>query len=168
MANNDIKLTTEQLRRLTEELEPKRLRSATKQSLGAGARKLKQAAAKEVRGSKWHNASRIAKGVRSIVSVKKGSYGISTYPNPRSSGTKGGFHLNRRALWKPVLLWANAGTKNRSTSSRLSRKAHSTGKISGVGFIEKAEASASKASMDMVVRAYETRVAAIAKKLGKL
>jgi hypothetical protein len=107
---------------------------------------LKKLAAANLQGSGLGQGTKqkLAKGIRMRVYPARFGSGFMISVKP---GKGKGYHKNRRGLEKPVLLWAEDGTKYRKTKTRTKifarkRKGHSTGRMRRYGFMRKTEEQA--------------------------
>ena len=147
--------------RLFEELDPKARKKAIRSALRSTATKVRKEAVRNLKSSVGTNGKRLSdstglsKGIRRLIYKDKLGFRVTI-------GTKGGkkpsgFHKTRayrraaargasadrlRSMEKPVLLWAENGTRLRKTKTqtrifRRSRSGHSTGQMPRYGFMEK-------------------------------
>lgn len=130
------------LQRLFAELEPKRRLQAIKGGFRKEANQVRKTAINNLRNSIKSNKD-LEKGVRAIVFKRKAGFRVTVGTKRAGKNGKGeaGFHTNRQGLKKPVLIWAEEGTKERKTKSgggkRANRKrdAHRTGRMKRYGFL---------------------------------
>lgn len=129
-------------------LDLKDQRKAMRSAVRREGNKLHKQAIANLRGAKIGQGSNqpLSKGIRLRVYPDKYGMGFMLSVMPSKKYRKG-FHVNRKGLTKPVLLWAEEGTKLRMTKSKTrffvrKRKGHFTGQMKGLGFIKKAEAQA--------------------------
>lgn len=126
--------------RLLKEMTPKQLRTSLKAGMRRTAKKVKDRAVQSLQanGPKHVKGSRRdwTRGIRSYIYSRGGGFLVSTKPHK----TKG-FHRNRQGLDKPVLMWAEDGTKQRSRKRTFYHSKPSTGRMPRYGFLEKAEPS---------------------------
>ena len=132
------------LQRLFAELEPKRRVQALKGGFRREANQVRKTAINNLRSSIQSNKD-LEKGVRAIVFKRKAGYRVTVGTKRAGKNGKGeaGFHTNRQGLKKPVLIWAEEGTKERQTkpkkgtrrrAARL-RTSHRTGRMKRYGFM---------------------------------
>ena len=141
MARN-IDYDDENLQRLFAELEPKRRLQAIKGGFRKEANQVRKTAINNLRSSVQSNKD-LEKGVRAIVFKRKAGFRVTVGTKRAGKNGKGeaGFHTNRQGLKKPILIWAEEGTKERKTKSsggkRADRKrsAHRTGRMKRYGFM---------------------------------
>lgn len=136
---------------LLREMTPKQLKKAMRSAIRAASRKaLKIAQGKllsdgpQVKG----NTADWKKGIRNrVYPDSKGSGFLITVKargaNRQGKGEKG-MHENRKGIKKPILMWAEEGTKYRSTKTQTKwfirkKKGHRTGRMPGYHFLQKAE-----------------------------
>lgn len=139
-----IDYNDENLQRLFAELEPKRRLQAIKGGFRREANQVRKTAINNLRSSIQSNKD-LEKGVRAIVFKRKAGFRVTVGTKRAGKNGKGeaGFHTNRRGLKKPVLIWAEEGTKERQTkpkkgtrrrAARL-RASHRTGRMKRYGFM---------------------------------
>jgi len=124
------------LQQLFAELEPRRRAQALRGGFRREANQVRKTAVNNLRASGIKSSRDLEKGVRALVFKRTAGFRITV-------GTKGeaGLHTNRQGLKKPILLWAEMGTKDRRTKNgggkRASRHraAHSTGRMPRYGFM---------------------------------
>ena len=151
------------LQQVEAELSTRELRRAIKGSLNKEAKRVRRSAASYLRssavykGGKLHNASAVAKGIRA--KVYKDYSGFIVAANPYK---KVGFHKNRRGLLKPVLMWANMGTQERTRKGAKG----SNGSMAAIDFIKKAENQAVPSSVRNIVVNYQNNVVKIIRRHG--
>lgn len=139
-----IDYNDENLQRLFAELKPKRRLQAIKGGFRREANQVRKTAINNLRSSIQSNKD-LEKGVRAIVFKRKAGFRVTVGTKRAGKNGKGeaGFHTNRQGLKKPILIWAEEGTKNRKTkpkqgtrrrAARL-RASHSTGQMKRYGFM---------------------------------
>ena len=139
-----IDYNDENLQRLFAELEPKRRLQAIKGGFRREANQVRKTAINNLRSSIQSNKD-LEKGVRAIVFKRKAGFRVTVGTRRAGKNGKGeaGFHTNRQGLKKPVLIWAEEGTKERQTkpkkgtrrrAARL-RASHRTGRMKRYGFM---------------------------------
>lgn len=135
------------LMKLFRELSPENRLKAIKGALRRQASKVRRTAVNNLRGSirSQNDQKGLESGVRAVVFKRKAGFRVTVGTKAGSKKTgKGerGIHTNRRGLKKPVLIWAEEGTKERHTKTATkiftrSRKGHSTGRMKRYGFLRK-------------------------------
>ena len=139
-----IDYNDENLQRLFAELEPKRRLQAIKGGFRKEANQVRKTAINNLRSSIQSNKD-LEKGVSAIVFKRKAGFRVTVGTKRAGKNGKGeaGFHTNRQGLKKPVLIWAEEGTKERQTkpkkgtrrrAARL-RASHRTGRMKRYGFM---------------------------------
>ena len=139
-----IDYNDENLQRLFAELEPKRRLQAIKGGFRKEANQVRKTAINNLRSSIQSNKD-LEKGVRAILFKRKAGFRVTVGTKRAGKNGKGeaGFHTNRQGLKKPVLIWAEEGTKERQTkpkkgtrrrAARL-RASHRTGRMKRYGFM---------------------------------
>lgn len=142
-----IDYNDENLQRLFADLEPKRRLQAIKGGFRREANQVRKTAINNLRSSIQSNKD-LEKGVRAIVFKRKAGFRVTVGTKRAGKNGKGeaGFHTNRQGLKKPVLIWAEEGTKERQTkpkkgtrrrAARL-RAPHRTGRMKRYGFMAQA------------------------------
>lgn len=110
------------LQRLFAELEtPQRLR-AIKGAFRKAANNVRKTAINNLRGSIRTDRD-LERGIRALVFKRKAGFRVTI--GTRKAGKSGkeyGFHTNRKGLKKPVLIWAEAGTKWRKSKGNTRYK----------------------------------------------
>lgn len=140
----DVRYDDGNLQRLFAELEPKRRSQALRGGFRKAANNVRKKAVANLREA-IRTDKDLEKGVRAIVFRRTAGFRVTI--GTKKAGKKGkgeaGMHTNRQGLKKPVLIWAEEGTKARTTKSgggkraaRL-RAAHSTGSMPRFGFMAK-------------------------------
>lgn len=132
------------LQQLFAEMEPKRRLQAIKGAFRKSANRVRRIAVNNLRSSVQSNKD-LEKGIRSIVFREKAGFRVTIGTRKANRAGKGevGFHTNRQGLKKPILIWAEEGTKLRRTKSNGKRRAlrlrsaHSTGRMRRYGFLAK-------------------------------
>lgn len=127
-------------------LDPKAHRKAMRSAMrreGGRLRKMAVAALRDRKLGQGTNAD-ISKGIRARVFPDRYGAGFMLTAKPHG---KRGYHRNRFGREKPVLMWAEDGTKQRSKRGRLKflvfrKKGRSTGRMGRYGFMARAEALA--------------------------
>ena len=139
------------LQQLFAELEPKRRLQAMKGAFRKEADRVRKVAVNNLRGSGLRSSKELEKGIRRVVFKKAAGFRVTVGTKRANKAGKGeaGFHTNRRGLKKPILIWAEDGTKERKTKNgggilgfftrRAARKrsAHRTGKMKRYGFMSR-------------------------------
>ena len=139
-----IDYNDENLQRLFAELEPKRRLQAIKGGFRREANQVRKTAINNLRSS-IQSSKDLEKGVRAIVFKRKAGFRVTVGTKRAGKNGKGeaGFHTHRQGHKKPVLIWAEEGTKERQTkpkkgtrrrAARL-RASHRTGRMKRYGFM---------------------------------
>lgn len=163
------------LQQLFAELEPKRRLQAIKGGFRREANQVRKTAINNLRSSIQSNKD-LEKGVRAIVFKRKAGFRVTVGTKRAGKNGKGeaGFHTNRQGLKKPVLIWAEGGTKERKTkpkqgtrrrAARL-RASHRTGRMKRYGFMEKTLNSVRDSVTANIHEMVTENVQKIAKKYG--
>lgn len=141
--SNVVAYDDRQLAQMLDELSEKNQRKALKGGIRRAVGKVRRAALANLSASGLRSDADVRRGVRAR--VFKSLAGGEVTIKARKRGSLG-MHLNRYGQLKPVLMWAEGGTK-----SRRKRGGSATGKMPRYGFMAKTEAEAAGiASGDMV------------------
>lgn len=132
------------LQRLFAELEPKRRTQALRGGFRKAANDVRKKAVANLRSS-IRTDKDFEKGIRSAVFKRKAGFRVTIGTKKAGKNGKGesGMHTNRQGLKKPVLIWAEMGTAQRTTKSSGGKRAaryraaHNTGSMPRYGFMEK-------------------------------
>lgn len=134
------------LQRLFAEMEPKRRLQAIKGGFRKEANQVRKTAVNNLRGSIRSDRD-LERGIRALVFKRKAGFRVTIGTKKAGRNGKGeaGFHLNRQGVKKPVLIWAEEGTKERYTKPKAGtrrraarlRAAHRTGRMKRYGFMAK-------------------------------
>lgn len=107
-----------ELQRLFAEMETKHRLSALKGAFRREANQVRKTAINNLRGSIRSDRD-LERGIRAVVFKRKAGFRVTIGTKKAGkSGKEYGFHTNRRGLKKPVLIWAEAGTKWRKVKRR--------------------------------------------------
>lgn len=155
------------LQQLFAELDPKRRAQALRGGFRREAAKVRKTAINNLRGSGIRSDKDLEKGVRAMVFRRTAGFRVTV-------GTKGeaGFHTNRRGEKKPILLWAELGTKQRRTKGNGGRRAsrqraaHNTGQMKRYGFMAQTLDDVRNTVTEDVHQLVADNVTKIAKKYG--
>lgn len=100
-----------ELQRLFVELDTKQRLKALKGAFRREANRVRKTALNNLRGSIRSDRD-LERGVRAVVFKRKAGFRVTIGTKKAGkSGKEYGFHINRKGLKKPVLIWAEAGTK---------------------------------------------------------
>ena len=104
------------LQRLFAEMDTKKRLKALKGAFRREANRVRKTAVNNLRGSILTDRD-LERGVRAIVFKRKAGFRVTigTKRAGKKGGKEYGFHLNRQGLKKPVLIWAEEGTKWRKS-----------------------------------------------------
>lgn len=133
------------LQRLLESLTPDARRKAIKGALRRQARRTKEAAVSSLRATGINNADALSKGIRAKIFKRAIGFRVTAGSRNANKSGKGaqGMHTNRKGKMKPILAWAEDGTRSRSYRKRrflFSGKRHNTGAMPRLGFMAKTKA----------------------------
>ena len=170
-----IDYNDENLQRLFAELEPKRRLQAIKGGFRREANQVRKTAINNLRSSIQSNKD-LEKGVRAIVFKRKAGFRVTVGTKRAGKNGKGeaGFHTNRQGLKKPVLIWAEEGTKERQTkpkqgtrrrAARL-RASHRTGRMKRYGFMAQTLTSVRDTVTTNIHEMVAENIQKVAKKYG--
>lgn len=157
--------------RFLNELTPAQLRKALRSGLRREATRVRRVAVQKLRGTTLSLRGGMEKGIRTVVYRRGTGFKVTVKPKVGGRTENKGFHTNRRGQLKPVLAWAETGTRMRRTKTktrifRRSRKGHSTGYMRGYHFMEDAEREAPQTVEANLGHDLETAVTKAAKKAG--
>ncbi len=137
------------LQRLFAEMEPEKRLKAIKGAFRREARKVRETAVRNLHKS-IAGDEQMGRGIRAIVFKRKAGFRVTIGTKKADKNGKSGYgyYLSRRlrkkagAKPKPVLIWAEAGTKWRRTKTKTrvftrKRIGHSTGYMKRYGFMQK-------------------------------
>lgn len=104
-----------ELQKLFAELDTKQRLKALKGAFRREANRVRKTALNNLRGSIRSDRD-LERGVRAVVFKRKAGFRVTIGTKKAGrSGKEYGFHINRKGLKKPVLIWAEAGTKWRKS-----------------------------------------------------
>lgn len=161
---------------LIKEMNPKQLRNSLKRAYRAEAKQALVIARRYLHSSGLDvhgNRTDWEKGIRSHIYSRGGGFLLTV--KARGASRKGtgekSMHVNRRGIKKPVLMWAEEGTKLRKTRTKTRffvrmRKGHVTGRIKAYGFMEKAAPDMFRTVEEGLSKELDTAVEKVAKKCG--
>ena len=161
---------------LIKEMTPKQLRSSLKRTYRAEAKQALVIARRYLHSSGLDVQGNYAdwdKGIRSHIYSRGGGFLLTV--KARGATRKGtgekSMHVNRRGIKKPVLMWAEEGTKYRKTKSKTKffvrkRKGHVTGRMKAYGFMEKAAPEMFRSVEEGLSRELGIAVEKVARKCG--
>lgn len=170
---SEIQYDDRNLDRLFAELEPRRRIQSLKAAFRKTANIVRKKAVANLRES-IRSDKDLEKGVRALVFKRKAGFRLTIGSRKANKNGKGeaGMHTNRRGLKKPVLIWAEEGTKNRSTkssggkrSARL-RAGHNTGAMPAFKFMDKTRMEVRDSVTEDMRREVVENVQRVAKKYG--
>ena len=132
------------LQRLFAEMEPKRRAQALRGGFRKAANDVRKKAVANLRSS-IRTDKDLEKGIRAVVFKRRAGFRVTIGTKKAGKNGKGesGMHLNRQGLKKPVLIWAEMGTAQRTTKSSGGKRAaryraaHNTGSMPRYGFMDK-------------------------------
>lgn len=162
-------------------LDMKEQRKALKSAMRKEANRVKKEAQQSILGSGLGHGTNtdITAGVRARVYPDTKGLGFMATTKPRNGK---GFHVNRFGKEKPVLMWAEDGTKSRRTgkrtsferilsrfgrkSKRYNRDGAYRGKMKAYHFMESAELQEGNKAEDSLFRALQKNIEKAARKQG--
>lgn len=149
-------------------LDMKEQRKAMRGAMRKAAGSVRKRAAQAVGASGLGNAAAVAKGLRARVYPDR--YGLGFMVSSKPYGKKG-YHRNRQGKEKPVLMWAESGTKSRQTRSRSkffirARRGHPTGRMPRYGFMGEAESASAAQVEQSLFGQFQQNLEKRARKLG--
>lgn len=169
------------LRQLFNELEPKRRLQAIKGGFKRVANQVRKTAINNLRSSGLRTDKDLERGVRAIVFKRAAGFRV-TIGTKKAKKYKynrmwDGMHVNRRGEEKPILIWAEEGTKQRRTKGNSDpksrrrrayrlRAAHSTGRMRRYGFMAQTLSGVRDTVTDDVHNMVIDNIHKVAKKYG--
>lgn len=162
------------LQRLFAELEPKRRTQALKGGFRKAANNVRKKAVANLRGKEIRTDKDLEKGIRAVVFKRKAGFRVTIGTKKAGKNGKGerGMHTNRQGLKKPILIWAEMGTKQRETKNGGGRRAaryraaHSTGSMPRYGFMEETRNQVRDTVTEDMRKQVTENVQRVAKKYG--
>lgn len=171
-------------------LSAKQQRKAMNKAMRREAGRVRKEVIANLRTATAGKKGRLGKGTRQ--DIAKGVY-VRTYPerygtgfmvSVKPHGARHGIHTNRRGFQKPVLMWAEDGTRHRNvgrrkqsffsksrwTGSRVRnyhRSGHSTGRMPAYGFMAKAERDTSQGVEGRLFADFQKNVEDTAARMNK-
>lgn len=137
----DLEYDDSNLRHLFAAMDPRQRLKTMKKAFRREAARVRKVAVKNLRESIRTDRT-MEKGVRSVVLRKHAGFRVTVGTKKTRKGKSFGYHRNRRGEERPILLWAEDGTKSRYTRSFSktyvrSRKGHYTGRMKRYAFMER-------------------------------
>lgn len=130
------------LQRMFAAMDPGQRLKALKGAFRKEATRVRKTAVNNLRGSGIRTDKDLEKGIRQTVFKREAGFCVTIKPkrSDKAGGKDYGFHKNRQGLKKPILTWAEEGTKERRTKSKTrifvrTRKGHPTGRMKRYGFM---------------------------------
>lgn len=102
---------------LLKTFDPRDIKRTIKDAYRRVGKQIAAVARDSVKQSGIHNGGKLARGVRVRVYPRGGGFMISVKPHGKQ-----GFYKNRRGVEKPVLMWAEEGTKQRTVRNGKDRR----------------------------------------------
>ena len=172
MGQSAITYDDANLQRLFAEMDVKQRMKSMKGAFRKEANRVKKAAINNLRGS-IRTDKDMEKGVRALVFARTAGFKvtIASKKTTKKSNVEYGMHKNRQGLNKPVLIWAEEGTKNRKTKTATriftrSRKGHATGRMKRYGFMQQTQAQVRDIVTENLKNELTNNVQKIAEKYG--
>ena len=156
------------LQQLFKELTPKRRLQALRGGFRKEANRVRKTAVNNLRSS-IRSDKDLEKGVRSLVFKRKAGFRITVgtkHANKKGKG-EAGFHTTRQGLKKPILIWAEDGTKARKTKGRSGKhSARNTGRMKRYGFMAQTLKAVRGSVTENIHEMVAENVQKVAKKYG--
>ncbi len=160
------------LQRLFAEMDAKQRLKALKGAFRKEANRVRKTALNNLRGS-IRTDRNMESGVRAIVFKSTAGFRVTigTKKATKDGGKDYGFHKNRQGLKKPILIWAEEGTKDRHTKTKTriftrARKGHATGSMRRYGFMRKTLADVKDSITENMKKELSNNIEKIAEKYG--
>lgn len=136
---------------LTAALDQKSVRNSLRSALRKSAGRVKQAAVQQMksRGLGAGSTQKLSKSIRTRVYPQNRGFLVTVKPHGKK-----GYHRNRFGKEKPVLMWAEEGTKARFTRGRR----RFTGSMKAYRFMQRAEDMTSATIEKDLLREYEVQL----------
>lgn len=176
MMANDITYDDRQLQQLFKDMDPKRRLQAIKGGFRREANQVKKTAINNLRSSGIRTDKDLESGIRAKVFKRSAGFSVTIGTKKAGKNGKGekGMHINRRGEKKPILIWAEGGTKDRKTQPKKgtrrrasrSRAQHSTGRMPRYGFMTQTAEDVRDSVTDDLHKMVLTNVEKTAKKYG--
>lgn len=165
------------LRKLYADLDPKGRKKVIKSACRKVGNEIRKVAINNLRCSGLRHADEMTGGVRVVVFRREAGVRVtvaSRRANKKTGKGERGMHLNRRGLKKPVLAWAEAGTKRRKTKEATRyfipgggwRAGQDRGAMRRYGFIAKTKTQIEHTAGPRIKEEVANQVTIIAKKYG--
>ena len=161
------------LRKLYAALSPANRRKALKGAFRRAATYVRKAAVDNLRRSGIGNAWEMRKGIRQMVFRREAGFRVTAKARRASKNGKGGqgMHVTRTKKAKPILEWAESGTRIRSTKHKNhfikgSRNPHPTGRMRPYRFMAATRRQVKAPVTEVLRNEIRENVAKIAKKYG--
>lgn len=168
------------LQRFFADLSPRNRKKVIKGACRKVGNSIRKIAVNNLRLSGLNHASELSSGVRVVVFNREAGVRVtvaSRKANRKTGKGEKGMHLNRYGLKKPVLVWAEAGTKWRKVKTDKKARFKADGKwytagtrhrgfMRRYGFIAKTETQIKYTAGDQIKDELENHVKRIAKENG--
>lgn len=163
-----MKYDDKRLRLLFAELDPKGRKKVIKNACRRVGTKVRKVAVDNLRASSLGKANAMRDGVRSVVFNREAGVRVTV-------ATKGGkgMHTNRKGKTKPILMWAETGTKKRESKKATRylvggewRTGRYRGAMKRFGFIAKTQRQVRHTAGEQMKEEVANQVLKIAKKHG--
>lgn len=168
----DVRYDDSKLRGLFSEMDVKLRLKSLKGAFRREANKVRRIAINNLRADLDSNRD-LEKGIRAIVFKRQAGFRVTVGTKRANKNGKGerGFHVNRQGLKKPVLIWAENGTKERTTKTKTkvyirARKRHSTGRMKRYGFMRQTQTDVRESVENDLRNEIRENVVRIANKYG--
>ncbi len=168
----DVRYDDSKLRGLFSEMDVKLRLKSLKGAFRREANKVRRTAINNLRADLDSNRD-LEKGIRAIVFKRQAGFRVTVGTKRANKNGKGerGFHVNRQGLKKPVLIWAENGTKERTTKTKTkvyirARKGHSTGRMKRYGFMRQTQTDVRESVENDLRNEIRENVVRIANKYG--
>lgn len=167
------------LRKFFASLTPRNRKKVIKTACRKSGNVVRGVAVKNLRSSGIGNAARLSRGIRVVVFNREAGFRVTAASRQASRKTgKGerGMHTNRYGVKKPVLAWAETGTKwrlvktDKPVKQRVKGKWVTLGKrrgrLKGYGFMAKTRTEVDSYVGDMIKTEVTSQLVNLAKKNG--
>lgn len=130
-----IRYDDSNLRKLFADMEPSQRKKALKGAFRREANRIRKVAVNNLRATGINHAQELSRGIRAVVFKRDAGFRVTAASRKSNKQGKGerGMHKNRYGLKKPVLAWAETGTRWRMVKSTRAHKVKIKGRWVTVG-----------------------------------
>lgn len=164
---SEVKDINNPFREVFEALSLKDQRKAIRAAMRGESKRIKEMAAQTIGASGLGTGTKqqVSKSLRARVWPQRYGAGFEVTTKPHR---KTGYHRNRYGKEKPVLMWAEEGTADRSTKYRNNRRWHKTGRMRAYRFLSGVESRATAQVENNLFNEFQANLSKAARKKGLL